>query len=77
MIGDELRAAVQKILDAHGDGWTVAEFAVCMVIERLNSDDTVSVEPWWWAPPDQGECRTDGVINAVLDRRSAVDYETD
>lgn len=77
MNGDELRAAIQKLLDEHGDGWTVAEFAVCMYIERLNADDSVSVQPWWWAPPDQGDCRTDGVINAVLDFRSIADHEVD
>lgn len=75
---ERLRRIIQKALDDAGDGWSVAEWVVCMYIERIDpSTGAVDVEPWWYAPPNQGECRTDGVINSVLDQRSTAVYDTD
>jgi hypothetical protein len=75
-VSDPVRAALQQILDACGDGWTVADYCVVMGLERVNSDGEIETTPWWTAPTQQATWITDGLIIA-LDRMHAAAVEQD
>ena len=42
---ETIRAAVQAVLDAHGDGWSLAQHVVIMALERHCADAGL------WPPP--------------------------
>lgn len=69
---DKLRAAIQEILDADGEGWSVGQFVIVMGLERVNADGSVESTPWWWAPSNQPDWMTGGLLEAVLDQRAIV-----
>lgn len=69
---DPLRAAIQQLLDDHGDGWAVADYIVVMGLERVGSDGELETMPWWTAPHSQASWVTDGLIVALDDMRSSV-----
>lgn len=60
-----IRRAVQAVLDADGDGYHVAQFVVCMGIERVTGDGELESAPWIWAPPGQPEWMTDGLLESA------------
>jgi hypothetical protein len=66
-MSDPVREAIQTILDACGDGWTLDSYCVVMGLERVNSAGEIETTPWWTAPSSQAEWVTDGLIIA-LDR---------
>jgi hypothetical protein len=57
--------AIQAMLDAHGDGWHCAQYVVCMGLERVNADGEVESLAWLWAPSEQPDWQTDGLLDAV------------
>lgn len=67
--GEELaaavRAAVQAILDAAGDGYQAAQFVVCMGLERINAAGELEATPWLWAPPSQPDWMTGGLLESA------------
>lgn len=66
-----LRVAVQAILDADdSDGWQVAQFVVCMGIERVTSGGEIESAPWLWAPDAQPDWMTDGLIESACALRA-------
>lgn len=67
-----IRRAVQAVLDADGDGYHVAQFVVCMGIERVTSDGELESAPWLWVPPGQPEWMTDGLLINAIDIRSEI-----
>lgn len=74
-MGDDLRAAIQAWLDSQGDGWTLAQCVIVMGLERV-TDDGVESTPWLWAPPDQPEWITDGLLIAAEQLRdNAPNYD--
>jgi hypothetical protein len=70
-VADPIRAGIQKILDAHGDGWTAAEYVVSVNLQRITVDSQLQEEAWWYAPPRQAEWKTDGLLLAVEALRAA------
>lgn len=64
-----IRAAVQAILDQAGDGFQVAQFVISMGLERVNSDGKLEATSWLWAPPEQAEWMTDGLLEAATELR--------
>lgn len=64
----QVRAAVQAVLDAAGDGYQVAQFVVCMGLEKLTPDGVESTS-WFWTPPGQPDWMTAGLIDAALEIR--------
>lgn len=68
---DRLRAAIQGLLDEIGDGWSLAQFVVAMGIERMKSDGSVDSQAWYWTPRDQPEWMTNGLLDEVMDMRTA------
>lgn len=71
---DQLRAALQAVLDACGDGYTLDGFVVVMGLERIGPDGIETV-PWWTSPADQPQWVTDGLVLALDDMRSRVERE--
>lgn len=74
---DELRDAIQRLLDEAGDGWTVTQFVVAMGLVRITSDGRLEAIPWHWAPPDQPDWQTVGLLNEAVDRLESADYDDD
>lgn len=70
-LSDQIRRAVQAVLDQDGDGYHVAQLVVCMGIERVNAAGEIESAPWWWAPTGQPEWMTDGLIESVVMLRAA------
>lgn len=64
-----IRAAVQLLLDAAGDGWNIAQFVISMGLERVNSDGELEATSWLWAPPSQPEWMTDGLLDSAHELR--------
>lgn len=73
----QVRAAVQAVLDAHGDGWHIAQYVICMGLERVASDGTLDCSAWVWTPPGQADWMTDGLLEAASDIRCAADIDDD
>ena len=72
-----IRAAVQALLDAEGDGWHIAQYVVCMGLERVNSAGEIESTPWLWAPPSQADWMTAGLIESALDMHCAPAVDDD
>lgn len=66
-LADKVRAAVQAILDAEGDGFMAAQFVICMGLERFDSAGRIESVPWIWAPSEQAEWMTNGLLESALD----------
>lgn len=64
-----VRAAVQAILDAAGDGWQIAQFVISMGIERVAAGGEIESAPWLWSPPNQPDWMTDGLIESAFTLR--------
>ena len=65
-----IRQAIQTMLDECGDGWQVAQFVVVMGLERVR-DGEIESSPWLWAPPQQPDWQTDGLLEAATEMRYA------
>lgn len=74
-LAEAVRAAVQAILDHHGDGWSVAQYVICMGLERVTSDGSIEAIPWMWAPPDQADWMTGGLIESAMDLRGCFEED--
>jgi hypothetical protein len=72
-----VRHYVQQMLDNSGDGWHLAQYVMCMGLERVTPDGTLECTPWVWAPPHQAEWMTDGLLAAASDLRLEADIDTD
>lgn len=61
-----IRAAVQALLDADEDcGWVCEQLVVCMGLERI-VDGRVEAVPWVWAPPEQPDWQTTGLLHEAV-----------
>lgn len=65
----QVRAAVQAVLDAHGDGWHIAQYVISMGLERVNQSGDLEATSWVWAPPHQPDWMTDGLLEAATELR--------
>lgn len=73
-----VRASVQAILDASDDpGWQVAQFVICMGLERVTADGDLESSAWLWAPPRQADWMTDGLLESATDLRCCADIDDD
>jgi hypothetical protein len=72
-----VRAAVQAVLDAHGDGWHVAQFVISMGLERVSADGELESSAWVWTPPNQADWMTDGLLEAASDIRCIAGIDDD
>jgi len=68
-MSDPIRAGIQQYLDELGDGWHLAHYVIALGIERVTADGNIESTPWYYAPPNQAEYVTDGLLDAVQDMR--------
>lgn len=66
-----IRHAIQKMLDAHDDGWVLAQHCVVMALERV-VDGRIESTTWHWCPPDQPDWMTDALLDAALRARESL-----
>jgi hypothetical protein len=74
---DRLRNAIQKLLTQEGDGWVLNEFVLALGLQKMNSEGEVESTAWVWAPADQPDWITDGLLRAASELREDADIETD
>ena len=74
---DRLRNAIQKLLNQEGDGWVLNEFVIALGLQKMNSEGEVESTAWVWAPADQPDWITDGLLRAASALREDADIETD
>lgn len=74
---DRLRNAIQKLLNAEGDGFIVQEFVLALGLQRITPDGAVESTAWVWAPAEQPEWQTDGLLQAASELRESSDIDTD
>jgi hypothetical protein len=65
-MSDPIREGIQKVLDIHGDGWTVAHYVCCIGLERLTNGE-VRTASWQYAPPDQPHYVIPGLLEDAAD----------
>ena len=67
---DRIRKAIQAVIDTEeGEGWTVTQYVVAMGLERICNAQIESCG-WIWAPPDQADWMTVGLLEAGLEMRA-------
>lgn len=69
-----MRAAVQKLLDAAGDGYTAGELVIVVGCERMNGEE-IEQTCWVWSPPEQADWKTDGLLRAGWELRADADID--
>jgi len=74
---DRLRNAIQKLLNAEGDGWVLDQFVLALGLQRVNSDGDVESTAWVWAPAEQPDWQTDGLLQAASELREDSDIDTE
>jgi hypothetical protein len=74
---DDLRLALQKLLNDAGDGWMVRDYVVILGLEKISSAGKLESAAWMAAPGDQPDYVTDGLIASAEDMRANADIEDD
>ena len=70
-----IRAAIQKLLDTEGDGYQLTQFVLALGLERMNADGHIESTAWVWAPKEQPDWQTDGLLKAAVDMREDADID--
>ena len=73
---ERLRNAIQRVLNEEGDGWIVGQFVVALGLEKM-VDGAIESTAWGWAPVDQPDWVTDGLLRAASELREDADIDTD
>jgi len=73
---ERLRDAIQRVLNEEGDGWIVGQFVLALGLEKM-VDGVIESTAWVWAPADQPDWITDGLIRAASELREDADIDTD
>jgi hypothetical protein len=73
---ERLRNAIQRVLNEEGDGWIVGQFVLALGLEKL-VDGAIESTAWVWAPADQPDWVTDGLLRAASELREDADIDTD
>jgi hypothetical protein len=74
---DRLRNAIQKLLNTEGDGWVLDQFVLALALQKVTSDGHIESTAWVWAPADQPDWQTDGLLRAAAELREDADIDTD
>jgi hypothetical protein len=72
---DRLRNAIQKLLNAEGDGYVLNEFVLALGLQRIDSDGNIDSTAWVWAPAEQPDWITDGLLRAASELREDADID--
>ena len=71
-LAEAVRAALQAILEAEGDGFQVSQFVVVMGLERFNAEGGIDSTAWTWAPDSQPAWMTDGLLDSATEEHDNV-----
>ena len=71
---DRIIAAVQAMLDAHGDGFQVSQLVICMGLERVVNGE-IEATAWVWSPPSQPDWMTAGLLEAGMVMRETAELD--
>ena len=71
---EQIRHAIQALLDTIGDGWTLTQHVLIMGLERVY-DGQIESACWYWTPPGQAEWMTSGLIMEAIDAREGSDTD--
>jgi len=74
---DRLRNAIQKLLNAEGDGYVLDQFVLALGLQRINSDGVIESTAWVWAPAEQPDWITDGLLRTATELREESDIDTE
>jgi len=74
---DRLRNAIQRLLNSEGEGWVLDQFVIAMGLQRVTSDNEVESTAWVWAPAEQPDWITDGLLRTAAELREDADIDTD
>lgn len=72
-----VRHYIQQMLNNAGDGWHLAQYVLCMGLERVDSDGNLQCTAWVWAPNSQADWMTDGLLTAAMDLRQTCLHDDD
>ena len=72
---ERLRNAIQRVLNEEGDGWIVGQFVLALGLEKM-VDGAIESTAWVWAPADQPDWVTDGLLRAASELREDADIDT-
>lgn len=73
-----VRQAVQAVLDASDDpGWQIAQFVICMGLERVRPGGSIEFSPWLWSPDSQPDWMTSGLLDSATDLHADSEEESD
>ena len=70
---DAIRAAIQSLFDADGEGWQVGQWVAIVGIERMRDDGGVEATSWYLAAPGQAEWMTAGLMEAAQELRAGAE----
>lgn len=73
----KIRAAVQALLDEHGDGWELGQIVIAMGLERVTADGRLESSAWVWAPAEQADWMTTGLLDEAQDLRAYIEHHDD
>jgi hypothetical protein len=73
---ERLRNAIQRVLNEEGDGWIVGQFVLALGLEKM-VDGAIESTAWVWAPADQPDWVTDGLLRAASELREDADIDTE
>ncbi len=74
---DDITNAIQRLLDNHGDGWTLDQHVIVMALQRLSPQGDVENIVWYYVPADQPSWQTSGLLDAALRQAEHCDEDTD
>lgn len=77
MLPENIRAAIQRLLDEAGDGWTVNQYVIAMGLERITAQGTLESTAWYWAPPEQPDWQTAGLLEQATEMQWTADMSLD
>jgi hypothetical protein len=72
---DAVRAAIQALFDADGEGWQVGQWVAVVGIERMRDDGGVEATSWYFTEPGQAEWMTAGLLESAKELRETAEFE--
>ncbi len=74
---DDITNAIQRLLDNHGDGWTLDQHVIVMALQRLSPQGDVENIVWYYVPADQPTWQTSGLLDVALRQSETCDEGTE
>ena len=76
MVNDEIQQAIQTLLDAEGDGWTCTQYVIAMGLARMTDEGVESIA-WYYAPDEQPDWQTTGLLEQAANLHENAENDED